>query len=781
MISFTPARLSFVSAGAAALLACAGCSSPAPATPPAASAPAAPARPADPLASLSYAGTQAPVEALDRDLAAAGNDPARLAPIAHRLTALLRDPAATFAARQAACQRLGALPASVVLAGDGRTVLAAMLLEDTQVNLARLALESTPGGEVDALFLAALSRSAGAPRLALIQSIGNRRIAAGVKPLAKLLRDTDPATAGATAVALGQIGTSASLAALDAAPRPSAPAIVEARLVAAGHLGGDAAVRVYSQLADDTQAPAPLRAAAFHELLRADPARASARIVAALAGADAARKAVALETVATLPAPDLVAALDAGLPSWDVPTQVATLSALGRRGDVAAVPALVAATRSADAAIRSAAIDSLGRVPGSPDTAAVLARLIASAPADDAKLARQSLARLDGSGVAAAIRSGAAAGEPALRIVYLEQLALRNMAEDLPLLLRMRADPDAAIRAAALGAIGDLAPGSAQSAILEWARDAADPAEQARALRALAAVSLRLPDVSARARLVTDAIEQAPAAVAIRLLPVLPRIGGEAGAAAAARLALRPDPALARAAVGALARWGDATGLESLVTVADSLTDESLRSTAVDGAIRLIERNRALASDRLTAAVARLLPRVSTDPLRLRLVRLLGRGTDETALALATRLQSDPVLALEAGDAALSIVARRTGAPTARASDGWADPAVDDNPRTAWGVPAAAGQWIEIDYQATRAFHLISLEQGPRPDNFPERCEVYVTDDPAQPGAVRATVAGQSTRTVITLPAGTRGRYLILRNTVERRSGWWSIGDLLID
>jgi hypothetical protein len=58
---------------------------------------------------------------------------------------------------------------------------------------------------------------------------------------------------------------------------------------------------------------------------------------------------------------------------------------------------------------------------------------------------------------------------------------------------------------------------------------------------------------------------------------------------------------------------------------------------------------------------------------------------------------------------------------------------------------------------------------------------VFVTDDPKQPGKALVSGAGQRNKTVIDLPSGTRGRYLIVKNTAERKEAPWAICELYVD
>ena len=117
------------------------------------------AEPIAKLAALDYSGSPAAIEALDRDLYAAGTDVAKLAAIEQRLLAALRAPDTTYAARQAICQRLGwvlGLGQSKLTAA-GLKPLGTMLADERDSDLARLALEPAPGAEVDGMFVTALA------------------------------------------------------------------------------------------------------------------------------------------------------------------------------------------------------------------------------------------------------------------------------------------------------------------------------------------------------------------------------------------------------------------------------------------------------------------------------------------------------------------------------------------------------------------------------------------------------------------------------------------------
>src|SRR6185436_8423781 len=120
--------------------------------------------------------------------------------------------------------------------------------------------------------------------------------------------------------------------------------------------------------------------------------------------------------------------------------------------------------------------------------------------------------------------------------------------------------------------------------------------------------------------------------------------------------------------------------------------------------------------------------------------------------------QAEPALADTAKEAALCIAANLAAPPKARVSSGEsaARNLFDGNKITQWRVPATADQWVEVDFSKTRPLHRLTLDETDRTGDFPEKYEVFVTDDLEKPGKAVVTGAGQRNRTIIDLPAGTK-------------------------
>ncbi len=733
------------------------------------------------LSQLDYSGSPQAVEALDRELYAAGTDPVKLAVIEQRLLAGLRARDTTYAARQVLCQRLGWVLglAPEKLTAAGLKPLPAMLADERDSDLARLALEPAPGAVIDSLFLTALNQTTARTRIALMDSIARRQIVAAVPTLATLLSNNDPATAAAAARALGLITDHSAAVVLLAVPEPSPAAVAAAKLALAPRLAAGSALAVLADLRARAADPVH-RIAALRILLQLDPSIATTLDV--LDGNDTAAKHVVLESIYASRAPQIIPALAAKLSTWDALTQTAVIAAMARRGDAAAISALLKATAHEDAKVRTAALEALGFLPGTIETMTALTKVAAGTATAENKIAKASLARLNGPALNAAILTGAERGEIAWRVVLIEQIALRGLSEGLPLLVKLRADPDSAIRAAAVSALGELAPPADNKIVLDWAIAATDANEQARALRALVSITLRNPDVAGRGAPLYAALESAPAELALRLLPALGRIGGAPSAACAAKLALNVDFKLAEAALAALVRWPDDTAVAALVSVAERTTLPALRASAVSGVIAAFERNRAFWNADATALVARLLVVSAAAESRLALITLLKRAVDAPALALAEKSQSDPVIGAAAGETAAVIRANQAGPAKLRASTmAGVKNLTDGNTGNRWSVPAEGDEWVEVDFILSRPLRRITLDQTGRGAEFPESYELYVTDDVAVLGKVVATGVGQTNKTVIDLPVGTRGRYVIIKNVAARKDTPWSICEIFVD
>ena len=268
------------------------------------------------------------------------------------------------------------------------------------------------------------------------------------------------------------------------------------------------------------------------------------------------------------------------LPKLSAEAQSALLSALADRGDPAALPAVREALNTGGVEpVRVAAIAALGFL-GEPDDARCLLELLSAAAPAEREAARASLVRVSGPTVSAEIAAALSQAQPAagntaqpaagntaqpaarntpLRVTLIEILAARRALDVLPAVLAAATDDDAAVRAAAMTALGQLA-GSEQIPGMVQAVLRAEPgAERAAAEKAIMFVCRRTDDAEKRAEPLLAAIDRLNAAQRAAMLPTLGRVGGAAALAIIETSIASHDTVMHETGIRALCNWPDAS------------------------------------------------------------------------------------------------------------------------------------------------------------------------------------------------------------------------------
>jgi hypothetical protein len=150
-------------------------------------------------------------------------------------------------------------------------VLARLLADEELSHMARYALETIPGSNVDRALRSELKRLKGRPLVGVIGSLGVRKDPKAVKPLSSLLHDNDSDVAQAAARALGNIGTTKAARAIEDALPTTAPAnrlaFCEGLFRCAENLAANGktkdAIALYDRLRGMTDVPHQVRAGAL--------------------------------------------------------------------------------------------------------------------------------------------------------------------------------------------------------------------------------------------------------------------------------------------------------------------------------------------------------------------------------------------------------------------------------------------------------------------------------------------------------------------------------------
>jgi HEAT repeat protein len=338
------------------------------------------------------------------------------------------------------------------------------------------------------------------------------------------------------------------------------------------------------------------------------------------------------------------------LPKLPDESQAGLVEALGERGDAAARPAVLPLVRSDQELVRVAAIRALGLL-GTEADVPVLAARAGVESAAERNAVRQSLVRLRGEQVHAAISAAIQAGDPHVRAELLAVLAARNAKEALPVVLRCAADPEPTVRLAAIDALRFMADEQQVGELIRLVRQAKEGAERRKAELALMAVCGREHEKCVEA--VAASLTAADGPTRIVLLQTLGRAGGPAALEAVAGRLRDEDEAVRDEVMRVLSVWPDTTVVPRLKQIAADATSLRYHILAVRGLVRLAnpQSDRPADLGLLTEAM-----QLAQRPQEKHLVLgVLSSVATPESLAIVLRALDDPALAEEAGLAATTI------------------------------------------------------------------------------------------------------------------------------
>ncbi len=272
------------------------------------------------------------------------------------------------------------------------------------------------------------------------------------------------------------------------------------------------------------------------------------------------------------------------LPTLAPEAQAGLLDALGERCDRTARPAVLEMLKSRDMQVRAAATRALGPL-GQASDAAVLASLLAASAGGEKTAARSSLVRLSGPTVNAAIAAALKEVPPGARAELIEVLVTRRAKDSVPSFLAAAEDPDAAVRAAALAALGQLAGPEHVANLVQLVLKAPKGPRRDAVEKTVMFVCARTADPDKRAGPVLAAVARLDAEQQTVLLPTLGRVGGQPALKIIEEAIA--DPRRREAGVQALCNWPDASVAPRLLDLAQTAGSPQHRAMALAALIRV--------------------------------------------------------------------------------------------------------------------------------------------------------------------------------------------------
>jgi HEAT repeat protein len=533
---------------------------------------------------------------------------------------------------------------------DSVPVLAELVLKPETTDAARYALERIPGSEADQALLAALDKSQGAVKRGLVFSLGERKSAAAVLALEKLAGGKDLFLAADAVKALGKIGGPEAVRALTATLGKAGPPFkaeaASALLLAAENYPGAAAI--YDKLfAADL--PPVMRQAAFKGKIEAAGGGGKDLILKALAGKDAVLFAPAIAMVPVKIGPGEIGKVADSFDRLPVEARVQLIAVLAGYPADTVGPYLLSAAENPSLDVRLAALRSIGKA-GDAKSVAFLATKAARTSGAEQDAARETLARLKGVEIDAAILSHIPkTSDDAVKAEFVRAAGERRIAGVKSALMDMVKSAPPMLKAKAAAALRDIAGTADIPDLLGLLLGLEDETARESMQDTVAAIARTNPRETSRAGAVKVLLtsEKDPKKKA-DLLRVLGKIGDDTGLALIRSALSNKDEGVVDAAVRALANWPTGMARDDVYEVARTSFALNHRVLSVRAFIRMIGLEPFRAPDGAVADLLRVLA-VSPRPEEKKLILgMLVRFPCVTGLKTAESLLADPTVSEEA-------------------------------------------------------------------------------------------------------------------------------------
>lgn len=374
-----------------------------------------------------------------------------------------------------------------------------------------------------------------------------------------------------------------------------------------------------------------------------------------LRSGDQEMQAVAITMVKEMAGPEVTKALAKELPNLSAAGQVQLLSALGDRGDTAALPAVVAAAKAKDASVRIAALRALGQL-GDASSVELLAQAAASSSGEEQKAARASLYRLRDPQADQVILAGIPKADAPTKFELISGVGERNIRAGMGTLLKTARDEDRKVRTESLRVLKVVAGPEDLPALVELLIKAQSSFDRSEAQKTVAAVAHKIEDKNRQGGSVLAVLPTVTEVQArCSLLSVLGKIG-DRNALPVLTAALKDSNAeVQAAAIRALADWPTSEPAAELLNVAQSSGNKVHRILALRGFIRLLGLESARPVDE-TVVMYKKAMSLSADAAEKKNVLSGLAGTRSlAALQMAADYLNDETLFNEAGFAAIKI------------------------------------------------------------------------------------------------------------------------------
>lgn len=526
------------------------------------------------------------LQELERMTLAAQGDAARRAETEAALAVML-EKAIAPEAKQFVAQQI------YVLGADASVpVLARLLLDPAQTNIACYALERSASPAAGKALLDALEKTSGTAKIAIINALGQRKAVEAVPALLPSMRAECAEMATAAIAALGHIATPEARQAL-LAGRPGLAERAQAEL--------DHALLEQAEglaCANNPKEAAPLyravyweglrvnRGAALHGLILTDGENAAVLTHLAMESNCLEMQRAAAMALCASADPSVIAAVASKVPSWPADAQELMVRVAAESASKHTVPLLRGALQSGNESLVLLGLSGIARLDETGLVNTVLPLLTHESPLV-AKAAKDALSRMPGAPVSEALAQLMAKSQGAEKAALASILGVRHSDHSPKALLEAAADPDALVRVEAFRALGSVGGSVGVDQVLELLNRESD-ADARSAAESAVVTAARTAGID----LILQQCEASATSVEVRvaLLHVLGSLGDAKGLPLLSKMTQSGQAAEAQAAIEALGKWPTAAAGPPLVQAAETLADAALKSSAWQSAITVLAK-----------------------------------------------------------------------------------------------------------------------------------------------------------------------------------------------
>ena len=380
-------------------------------------------------------------------------------------------------------------------------------------------------------------------------------------------------------------------------------------------------------------------------------------IVELVSGSDNDMRMLALQQIREeVPGKDATMRFVALLGKLPTDVQVKLIDALGARGDVAARPAILKMLNSKTEAVRAVSALALSGVAGPADIP-VLAKVAATGSDPEKKAARDSLRKLRGHKMSAAMTEALKTADAKSKVELIAALIDRNVIASAPVVFKNADDPDLAVRLAVLDALRAMGDENHTAIVVHRLKSAKDKTERKKAAIALLATCRRGKTKCAEA--VIAGFDRADAATRIFLMRGLTEAGGPKSLNEIVARLKDDDESVSGQAVRVLAGWPDRQATAHLKKLARDVKNRRNHILAVRGIVRLASPGKDRPADLATLSEAMKLATRKEE--KVLVLGTLGTIPGRESLALVAAALDTPALVEDAGFVAVLIAEKISG------------------------------------------------------------------------------------------------------------------------